>query len=659
MNRIAAVAVSAATIAIAFASLPPAAARTEASEVSRADALDTLADEISARGFWDGAQGAWKTKAQLVFHPKTNLLERRTFTVWDPAPSLDLDFVWTPSDAAVSGGAIVSGEGTLVWRARNRPPYDPTAIVSVYQGAMVDGRPQGYGEYRDAGGLVYSGNWSGGVSQGQGRLDYPNGDEYRGSFAAGRPSGQGRYTDSTGEIYEGGFVDGRRQGSATTTLTNGSSYRSQWQAGKELAQSRSLRLAQLGNGTAGAEGGARDDIRIGIQVDPVSPDDYLFHDDMAPVPRAPLSDEDRPIVRDNALGYSRSNAGSAIVIGPKNKRLMGMWKGSANISLTSDEEDLLSRYGDLSYGVFSLGETLLPPPRFVAEVQNRSASPIQVTGMYLDVASSQTDSQPALQITAGADMPCNDLRNHKDYSPALKVENFGWGAARNAEMRYALENPMGGSSPGKSTVKPIGNVRQSARVNFEPALRVMGFRPGTKVPDRLAKMWNGDLHADDRNASHVESEIDSEIQASKLFGSASGIIAFQAGNFTTDVVGTIAYDWTDANGGEHHRQSPFHSTITLGGLRPAPECGEGAAIERVQHKSVLLRNDAQGYRLAVPFARAVPAGRVARYSVAIDAERASEHKFSLVVQLADGREIRSRPIDMLYFKPSRTPQEGF
>jgi hypothetical protein len=40
----------------------------------------------------------------------------------------------------------------------------------------------------------------------------------------------------------------------------------------------------------------------------------------------------------------------------------------------------------------------------------------------------------------------------------------------------------------------------------------------------------------------------------------------------------------------------------------------------------------------------------------VEADKSSTHNFDVVIQLADGREIRSRPIDLLYFKPSWFPE---
>jgi hypothetical protein len=120
----------------------------------------------------------------------------------------------------------------------------------------------------------------------------------------------------------------------------------------------------------------------------------------------------------------------------------------------------------------------------------------------------------------------------------------------------------------------------------------------------------------------------------------------------TVAAGTIEYDWTDAAGVANRRVSPFRANLWLGKLETASECGDGSSIARIRSNPLELKLDQARYRVAVPFRQAVPAGRVARYALGLIAARASEHDFVVVLQLADGREIRSRPVNLHYFVPS-------
>jgi len=625
--RIATPAILAAAAAIAAFVLSPAAtARTEITVGPRIDSLDSLANRIATRGFWNGENGAWKTKTQFVIDPATKQLTRKVFTVWDPAPSRGLDFVWKPDDPVASDGDIVSGEGTLVWRLHDRPAYDASAVVSEYRGTMKNGRPDGFGEYRNADGIAYAGNWENGVSAGYGDLQYPNGDEFQGTFKGGIPDGEGRYFASTGESFEGRFSGGRR----------------------------GARLAQMGEGAA-----APSDVALGVRLNPIQKS-YGITDEVTRKRRSLEKDEIQEL-NSYAVAFSAASQSNLLAVQPRGRRLMGMWKGDANIALTDDEEKSLyhTGFGDSSiYGVFSLSPTLLPPLGVVLDVQNRSAAPIQIVGFYLDVASSATDMQPAIQITS---LP-GELRDecgpdsHGAYMPFATLENFGWGQARNAELRIGSDKAPPG---GQDFQIRLGTVDKHASADFEPYLRLHGVQSKEKIHDAIAAVWSkyhGDNAADDQAAP--DRAVVDGLKATKVFGSLSARVALRSDVFQIGVQGVLAYDWSDQRGQIHHRQSPFKTNLTLGQLPAFGECGEGSPIERIRQNSVVLRNDGQSYRIAVPARRGIPAGRVGSYAFEIDSARSSEHNFAIVAQLADGREIRSRPVDLLFFRPSWIHKEN-
>src|SRR4051794_4069286 len=122
------------------------AARAEAPWELEVEEVEAAIGRILQTGVWGGEIGRWRSKTQLIFDRSERQLVRRLVTIWDPMPSRDLDFAWTPVlDAAAAEGPIVSGEGRLVWRTRDRPSYDPRAVVIEYQGAMRNGRPEGRG----------------------------------------------------------------------------------------------------------------------------------------------------------------------------------------------------------------------------------------------------------------------------------------------------------------------------------------------------------------------------------------------------------------------------------------------------------------------------------------------------------------------------------
>jgi hypothetical protein len=629
---------------------------------ARADDAQLRVEQVEARildilqhGLWGGETGDWRTKTQLVVDPVTRRLVRKTFTIWDPAPSRNRDFTWVP-DAMPGAGEIVSGHGRLIWRRRDLPSYDTRSIVGIYRGDMQNGRPSGQGEYTDVDDVLYAGAWVDGHAQGTGHLKLPNGDEYEGAFVAGRPQGDGHYVDATGEVYQGTFVGGRREGRATTTLPSGASYQSEWRGGVELPSSRYVRLAQAPGGPSPG-GQANDDVRIGILVNPLSP--RIFRSE----------EIDTKTFVEQALGYVADNTDKRLEIRPGNSRLMGMWKGDTEIQLTSREEEVeYILMPEVSYGVFSYAKILLPPVDVTVEVQNRATRSIQITNAYLDVAQSVTDKQPAVQISIGNDNYCADTRYHRSYSPKLTFENYGWGRAQNARIRYSFIDPSSNAIPANlSETKTIGNIEKTAAVSFESDLKALSVDTNRLAAKSCPPRTRGSppcsdgFKCDSVNGKLDEKACLSQLGGASLFGSLANKVRISgvgpyanddAGNIVTTVAGVLEYDWTDAAGKVQNRVSPFRQRLWLGRINFGAECGDGASVKRPAQSPLEFKLDQSGYRISVPIKEAVPAGRTARYALLLNAARSSQHDFVVALQLADGRTIRSRPINLTYFYPA-------
>jgi hypothetical protein len=69
--------------------------------------------------------------------------------------------------------------------------------------------------------IVYIGEVSNGVPNGQGTLIWADGDKYVGQWKNGRWNGQGTYTRKDGQEYIGAWKDNRRHGQGTYTYTDG------------------------------------------------------------------------------------------------------------------------------------------------------------------------------------------------------------------------------------------------------------------------------------------------------------------------------------------------------------------------------------------------------------------------------------------------------
>jgi hypothetical protein len=557
----------------------------------------------------DGAEeGVWRTKVQLVFDANARTLLRRAHVIWDSAPGRDLDFVWLPDSPRTDSEGKVNGSGRVLWRFKGRPAYDRSSVFSEYRGSMREGRADGQGSYRDITGFAYEGDWQRGRKEGRGKLRLPGGDEYAGQIRGGKADGLGRYIDVTGEIFEGRFADGKRVGSGKTTLPNGTSYVSEWVMGVETEHSRSLRVAQS-NGPQSTN--VSGDIRIGITVD-------------------------RTKARDNDFVYAVASEGPKLVIKPENARLMDMWKGNGEIQLSGAE--------DFS-GVLSFARGNLLPLSLVLEVQNRSSHPVDVAGAYLEVASSVTDLQPAIQLTR------ENLKTHPStscslagFAPSFKVENFGWSSAERAMLRFAFTQPNVNLQSQSLTVsRNLGNVERALEVDLEPELRAAGVNAAALK----AKSQPGFTCT-----SRAPAECLQQVRNTGYFGSIASQISLDEITINVTATGVLDYAWHDSAGVEHKRSSPYKLTLPLGHVHIEPECGEGGETDSITSKPISFKLDQNNYRLPVSFQRSVPAGRTSRFVITIDAKKASEHEFSVVLQLADGREISSRPISLVYYLPS-------
>lgn len=549
--------------------------------------------------------GIWRTRTQLVFDSTQHALMRRIYEVWDPAPSQNLDFFWMPDSLVKDTEGKVSGAGRLIWRFRGAPTYDRTSIFAEYRGLMKDGRPDGRGTYSDFSGIVYQGEWKNGLIDGLGTIRWPGGAEYIGDLRDGKVSGRGRYIDVTGEIFDGDFIDGSRHGIGTTTLPNGNSYRSNWIMGKELEDSRSLRFAQL----SGPAVNVTSDIRIGISVDSTK-------------------------MREGDLVYAASSEGARLVIQPDSRRLMEMWKGGGEIQMTEGEEN--------SFGVFSISKEQMFPLILVFEVQNRSTAPIAISGSYLAVESSITDLQPAIQLRHERQNNCAS-----EYKPRFQAQNYGWGAAEDPVLRFTFTDSSGNNA-GPSFTKKVGRIGrdhldidlgselQSAGVNTQGLRRKGAFVCASRTPSQCLQ----------------------EIRATGLFGPLAPRIGLSLSEIFILAAGTLDYTWTDSQGQARARSSPFRVKVPLGYVYDPGACAEMSMRELIASKPLKFQLDQFNYRLPISFQRNVPVGQTSRFAIVLSAAKSSSHAFSVVLQLADGREISSRPISLLFYVPQGAEREG-
>lgn len=88
--------------------------------------------------------------------------------------------------------------------------------------------------------MKYKGEWSDGVFNGEGELDYANGDKYIGTFKMGKKDGKGIFTWKSGPYYSGEWKDGVRHGNGVHTQANGINFNVTYKKGVRIDKIVSL-----------------------------------------------------------------------------------------------------------------------------------------------------------------------------------------------------------------------------------------------------------------------------------------------------------------------------------------------------------------------------------------------------------------------------------
>ena len=91
---------------------------------------------------------------------------------------------------------------------------------SKYEGQFIDGKSDGQGSIQYRNGDSYVGDFSGGVFHGSGVYLWVNGDKYEGQFIGGKKHGIGNIKYSAGEEYTGEFKNDKPHGSGECLISN-------------------------------------------------------------------------------------------------------------------------------------------------------------------------------------------------------------------------------------------------------------------------------------------------------------------------------------------------------------------------------------------------------------------------------------------------------
>jgi hypothetical protein len=104
----------------------------------------------------------------------------------------------------------------------------------VYKGECLNGAPDGDGYIEFYNGDVLHGHFNEGVLSGNVMLKTANGSEYRGTMVDGKRHGEGSYQWAMGASYVGEWVDDMRHGEGTYTWTDGSRFEGEFKENKRF-----------------------------------------------------------------------------------------------------------------------------------------------------------------------------------------------------------------------------------------------------------------------------------------------------------------------------------------------------------------------------------------------------------------------------------------
>jgi hypothetical protein len=628
---------------------------------------------LPAHGIAAG-DGAWKERTQVVWSRATGSLMRKPFRVWDPHPELDLDFLWEPRLGVVAGGPdpVVNGPGTLTWHAKGAADYDRRFTYSVFKGALKSGRPEGQGTLAVRTGLTYTGQWRDGEMHGSGVLRFENGDKFEGDFSAGKMHGIGKYTSTDGSVYLGEFRDGMRHGIGKLSLADGE-YRTAWKDGTEVGRqlipdsgpprsATPLRLAAISS-----------TVKLKLSIDDKRSIRFDFN----------ASDEN-----ESSATYEAEHNPGSTSIRLASKAVRDAWKRSAAIPSGIGEK--------LGYI-----QSVSPPVFASATVENGATTPAQITSAFLDVFESTPDLTPYLELHPGSTKCCGPP---DDYNPFLDFQNFGWGRVRDARMTFSF-GPEGNQT-GKTVVQ-LGSFDATKKVSIVDQLKQLGVdvnrlrkassgywidsrgdgaNPNTfRCADNAVEDQNTqdqeardqkaqsqgtqDQNAQDQNGEEQSGEAQEYerakgenakcfegIKNSGIFGKLKDRVSGGAYVAYTDLTGRIEYKWVGSDGKTNDRVSTFAMSIPL--LRFASPNAEMAYEEPIEEqvKSIGLALDRRKYRIPLPntWKAKLAAAEAMQFDFALSAAKSSHHTFQIVLQLADGNEVRSSMVDLSYFRPRMT-----
>lgn len=551
----------------------------------------------------------WQARAQVLYDPDTATAERVMVRVMDMFPAYSLDFTWEPARGNGPGidraSGAATGEGRLVWRMPGLPSYDPRSVFAVYQGRLVNGRPEGTGRLTLRSGERYEGDWVDGLRAGKGYLRDADGNHYQGDFAAGLPHGDGVQTLWDGTSYTGPFRHGLRHGSGRIRLPGGTDYASTWDLGREVDSEKPDTFADaLTGGLLKAQSG----------------------DDASRVALAPVIDE-RMSAR-QAFPYVLQPAGTSFVSYPGQDDLVAVWNAQSFLGVANWEDIFLA--APVTDAMFNL------------TLASQDGGAVEIDRIWLDVSESLPVLRPMLSLYARTGCI--------GYQPYFALANRGWGPVERAVLRFRFVKPGWYETPeeipaaGSQMFEThIDGFTDTTPVVLEEALRLSGVDI-----DRLRTL----RYTCSRDADWEYCETEARGQAD--FGALAPYVGIYDRYMALGVDGEIELFWTDAHGQEQSLRQNLFTRITLLAIENLGTAEMGAVwndfADAPSHLLADLPPVGTDYEVKLKYRGE---RKVVRLDVPIKIRSASNsiHNFRAAVGFRDGSIRYSQPVQLFYMRP--------
>jgi hypothetical protein len=310
--------------------------------------------------------------------------------------------------------------------------------------------------------------------------------------------------------------------------------------------------------------------------------------------------------------------------------------GPQALELRLDSDELMQRWK----GNFVLGQTVKAtfeseiqflPVMLVVDVSNESGAAAQVVSSYLEVQASATDRQPFMELSAWS-------------TETFDLRNYGWGRAENARLSFAFGRDRAATEAFTLALGALGSVEVTpvrAMTVVVPALPRLQSQP-PKCP----------------SVQQVRNCL-AQLQRTQPLGRLDDIAYLRENLVLTRLIGALAYQWRDSANNLQPREHPVNVELKLFQF----DVGEGAEMggagpEESGFRPITLLLDRSSYRLPLPYRPRLTPGQNQRFELTLNAPKASQHLFRVVMEMSDGSRVTTAPIDLLYFVPQMEAGES-